>query len=76
MTETLHPFARVDYVAEVDDLELPEWIRYSAGVTMPFGDYPGATVRLQANADERGDESEQSVWLQVGFRLGGGAEVR
>lgn len=75
-TDWAHPFVRLDHVAEADDAGIPEWTRYSGGVTFRFADNPGASVRLQANADERGDESEQSVWLQVGLNWSGGPEVR
>lgn len=70
-----HPFLRFDYVAATDALDLSEWVRYSAGVTIPLYDNPGLFFRLQGNADERGDESEQSLWAQVGLSWGGG-EVR
>jgi hypothetical protein len=74
-SERIHPFARIDYVAAADSLELPEWIRYSLGTTVRFPEIPGTTFRLQANADDRGGEQEQSLWLQVGFGWGSG-EVR
>lgn len=70
-----HPFARIDYIAETEEVELSDWIRYTLGATIPITQDPGLYIRLQANADERGDESEQSVWAQVGFSWGG-AEVR
>lgn len=70
-----HPFARVDYLAAADALEIDDWVRYSAGITVPFGQDPLYVLRVQGNADERGDESEQSLWLQFGFSWGG-PEVR
>ncbi len=70
-----HPFARIDYIASTDELNLPDWTRYTAGVTIPLQDDPRLYVRLQGNADERGSHSEQSLWLQLGFSWGG-SEVR
>lgn len=70
-----HPFVRLDYVAATDTLDLPEWIRYTAGMTFPLHQTPGLFLRLQGNADERGDAGEQSLWAQLGFSWGGG-EVR
>ena len=70
-----HPFLRLDYVSGSDSFDLPEWIRYTGGVTFPFTDAPHTFIRLQVNADERGDESEQAVWAQFGISLGSG-EVR
>lgn len=70
-----HPFARIDYVGETEELEISDWIRYTLGATFPLQENPGVYFRLQANADERGDESEQSVWAQIGFDWGG-PEVR
>ena len=71
----VHPFARFDYVGASEELDLPEWTRYTVGMTIPLTDTPHAFLRLQGNADERGDESEQSVWAQLGLSWGGG-EVR
>lgn len=70
-----HPFARIDTIASTDELHLPDWTRYTAGVTIPLQDDPRVYVRLQGNADERGSHSEQSLWLQLGFSWGG-SEVR
>ena len=71
----VHPFFRFDYVGASDELDLPEWIRYTVGMTVPLTQNPHAFIRLQGNADERGDESEQSVWAQFGLSWGSG-EVR
>jgi hypothetical protein len=73
--ERVHPFVRLDYVASTEALDLSDWIRYSAGMTIHLHDEPGLFLRLQGNADERGDESEQSLWAQIGMSWGGG-EVR
>lgn len=74
-TDWAHPFARIDYIDSIDGLDLPDWTRYSGGVTFHLTQDPNVTFRLQANADERGDESEQSFWAQLGFAWGG-PEVR
>lgn len=73
--ENAHPFARIDYVDGDDRMELDDWTRYTAGVKFPFRNDPGFFVKLQVNADERGDESEQAFWAQFGMDWGG-AEVR
>ncbi len=75
MNERLHPFARIDALGSEDSLDLSSWMRYTAGITFPLTEDPGVYLRVQGNADERGDESEQSLWMQVGFTWGG-AEVR
>lgn len=75
MTERLRPFARLDYVDGVSDLDLDSWTRLSLGGTVTLAQHPAAYVRVQGNFDERGDESEQSVWLQLGLSFGG-PEVR
>jgi hypothetical protein len=75
-TPHVHPFARIDAIGAIDALELSSWTRYTLGATFPLLAHdPGLYLRLQGNADERGDESEQSIWLQVGFSWGG-PEVR
>jgi len=74
-TPHVHPFGRIDAIASVDALDLPSWIRYSAGVVFPLNHDPGLYIRVQANADDRGDEQEQSAWVQLGFSWGG-PEVR
>jgi len=74
-TERVHPFARFDYIASTDGLDLEDWTRYSGGVTFHLTQEPHVQLRLQANADEQGDESEQSFWAQLGFSWGG-PEVR
>jgi hypothetical protein len=74
-TEFIHPFARIDYIDSTDGLDLEDWTRYSGGVTFHLTQNPHVQLRLQANADERGDESEQSYWAQLGFSWGG-PEVR
>ncbi len=71
----LHPFARIDYIADTPELEFSEWVRYTFGATFPFSHDPSVFFRLQANLDEWGGESEQALWAQVGFGWGG-AEVR
>ncbi|MDF3129207.1 hypothetical protein P0Y35_08375 [Kiritimatiellaeota bacterium B1221] len=75
MNPHFHPFARFSYIGASDELELAEWFRYTAGITFPLVENPHAFIRFQGNLDERGDESEQSVWAQVGFSWGDG-EVR
>ncbi|WFB36309.1 hypothetical protein P3T73_00840 [Kiritimatiellota bacterium B12222] len=69
------PFARFDYISDTDALELSDWFRYTLGVTIPFSHDPGVYLRFQGNANERGSESEQSIWAQFGFSWGG-PEVR
>lgn len=71
----LHPFGRIDYIADTSGLAFPEWVRYTFGATFPFSQDPSTFIRLQANLDEFGDQSEQAFWAQVGFGWGG-AEVR
>jgi len=74
-TERLRPFARIDRMNSVREIDFPSWTRYTVGLTMNLHQHPTAYARLQANFDERGDESEQAVWLQLGLSFGGG-EVR
>jgi hypothetical protein len=75
MTERLRPFARLDYVDTVSGLDLDSWTRFSLGSTVALASNPYAHVRLQGNFDERGHDSEQSVWLQFALSFGG-PEVR
>jgi len=75
--ERLRPFARIDHVAKVDEIESADWTRYSLGLTVNLNANPNAYARIQTNFDERGDESEQAIWLQLGLDLGShGREVR
>jgi hypothetical protein len=74
-TERIHPYVRLDYVDGLSELDAPEWLRISVGTTFILNPEHHLQLRLQANADERGDESEQSLWLQLGFSWGG-PEVR
>ena len=75
MTDRLRPFARVDYVNSISGLDLDSWTRFSVGGTLAIANNPDMHLRLQGNFDERGDDSEQSVWLQFGMSFGG-PEVR
>ncbi len=72
-TDLVHPFLRFDYVDSIDELEASDWFRTSIGTALKV--YEGVELKLQANFDERGDESEQSFWAQIGFAWGG-PEVR
>ena len=74
-TDRLRPFARLDRVDGLSGLDLPSWTRYSVGTRFNFTQNPATYLRLQGNFDERGSESEQSVWVQLGFSFGG-PEVR
>ena len=74
-TPHLRPFARIDRVNRISGLDIPSWTRYSAGTTIGVTADPRTYLRLQGNFDERGHDSEQSVWLQLGFSFGG-PEVR
>lgn len=74
-TPQIRPFARFDYVSNVSELDLESWARYTFGSTFTFTQDPRTYARVQANFDERGHDSEQAVWLQLGFSWGG-PEVR
>ncbi len=74
-TDRLRPFARLDRVDSLSGLDLPSWTRYSVGTRVGFTQNPATYLRVQGNFDERGSESEQSVWVQLGFSFGG-PEVR
>lgn len=71
----LRPFARIDFVDSFEPADLPSWTRYTVGSTFFITSDPTTYLRLQANFDERGSASEQSIWLQFGFSFGG-PEVR
>lgn len=75
MTDRLRPFARLDYVNDVSGLNLDSWTRFSLGTTVTLPSQPNAYLRVQGNFDERGDDSEQAVWVQLGLSFGG-PEVR
>ena len=75
MTDRLRPFARIDYVDSISGLDLDSWTRYSLGSTLALSGNPYAHLRLQGNFDERGHDSEQSIWLQFAMSFGG-PEVR
>lgn len=75
-SDRFHPFVRIDYADGSPVLEAEDWTRYTAGATIPLVNDPaGLYLKLQANFDERGDESEESFWAQLGFSWGG-KEVR
>lgn len=73
--ELIRPYLGFHVVERVEEIEQPQWTRFSLGCTLSPAALPQGTIRLQVNHDERADEEIQSIMLQFSLNWGG-MEVR